>query len=308
MKKIAIIFGLILLLLSFNSCSDIKCLFKDCDDPEPDPIPEPQQQVYGKVGCYSASFNEAQGYGPRIYTLGNAYYDQKLNEEIYLQRNFYTGVPANVYLFREHSPQDKNSYAFSTGFIILGYYNLSYISNNFNDLGIAGLLAHEWGHRVQYVHNWSTGNPRMELEADAFSGYYMALAKQMSWNSIQGYFAYVHNTGDFYLNHPQHHGTPNQRLASAYLGVNTAVIAMQNNRPLSYVELHNVFMNEINNQILPNVAKLDVGEYDEKVKSTIENLSKIKIAEIAEGISTGEEVTYPDDLTNEEIEKLYPTE
>ncbi|MDO6435611.1 hypothetical protein Q4E93_33670 [Flavitalea sp. BT771] len=62
------------------------------------------------------------------------------------------------------------------------------------------------------------------LEADAFSGFYMDLAKQYAWSQIQSYYANVYSNGDYFFSDPSHHGTPDQRFQAAYLRVTTAIM------------------------------------------------------------------------------------
>lgn len=236
----------------------------NCDDDTPNPIngctnrssfnfnaaaTQDDGSCKSMIGCtgYANGFANSGMIGN---TFGNQYYDQKMNEEITIQSYFFNGVGATVFTLQEPSVYDRNAYATPDGKILFGVYMLYYIVQNYGELPIAGVLAHEWGHRVQYTYNWSLGNPAQELEADAFSGYYMALRKQWAWSQIQSYYANVYATGDYFFNSPTHHGTPNQRVTAAYLGVTTAINALQNNTHYSYSDLHSIFTNQIVNKIL----------------------------------------------------------
>jgi hypothetical protein len=265
--------------------------------------------VLGKVGCYAASYSTATGYGTRVGTsLGNPHHDQKMGEEVAIQRTFFNGVPANVWILYESSPQQKNAYATPDGHILFGYHMFSYLTQSYNELAVAGVLAHEWGHRTQFVLGWSTGNPGMELEADAFSGYYMALAKQWAWSQIQGYFANTYTSGDYNFNHPQHHGTPQQRLAAAYLGVNTAIQAMQRGRPFSYQELHTIFSQQIGSRVIAAAREQrpDSDAANEVLESVLTELNQLELEEIAAGRSRGSEVRYPSKLDFQGVRRLRP--
>ena len=275
----------------------------DCPTPV-DPVTQ-----LGKAGCYAASYNTGSGYGTSVgVTLGNAVYDQKMNEEVAIQRMFFNGVPANVWILYEASPREKNAYASPDGHILFGYHMFYYTVQSFNELAVAGILAHEWGHRTQFVHNWPTGNPGMELEADAFSGYYMAIAKQWAWSQIQGYYANTYATGDYFFNHPQHHGTPDQRLAAAYLGVNTAIEAMRQNRPLSYQELHALFTQQIGSRlVLPAGPRIQRQPAESGALGAFERaLDALPLESIAAGRSRGSEVRYPRPLSREDVLHLRP--
>lgn len=217
------------------------------------------REMFGCTG-YATGYSNS---GYLTNTLGDQFWDQKMIGEIGIQSNFFNGIPASVYVLVEPSPAQKNAYADpSQGRILFGYYMFYYTINTYGELPIAGILAHEWGHRVQQVYGWKnyTRGMQAELEADAFSGFYMALCKQFAWNSIQSYYQNVYATGDYNFNHPSHHGTGDQRLASAYYGVTVALDAIQNGKQYTYQELHTLFINEINAHIGQKTTK---GNYPE---------------------------------------------
>ena len=136
---------------------------------------------------------------------------------------------------------------------------------------MAGILAHEWGQpSTVFTTTGVYSRPEYkELEADAFSGFYMGLAKRWAWNQIQNYYANVYATGDYNFNSRQHHGTPSERVNAAYLGVQTAVYAMENRKQFTYAELHELFMDVLESKIAPRSADR---EYEEIVYP--ENLSE----------------------------------
>ncbi len=233
-------------------------------------------QMFGCVG-YAGGYSNSGSIGT---TLGDPYWDQKMNEEVFIQRNFFDGITASVFILNEGSPANKNAYANTNGQILFGYHMFYYTIQTYGELPVAGVLAHEWGHRTQFSFPWGySENSHKELEADAFSGYYMALAKQYAWGQIESYYANVYASGDYNFNHPSHHGTPNQRVAAAYFGVQTAIEALNNGIPFSYAELHTRFLTEIEQVI------------------TAGGFEPIEYVE----------VTYPEGLTKEYVEGLFPT-
>ena len=136
---------------------------------------------------------------------------------------------------------------------MFGFHMFYQTLQNDGELAIAGILAHEFGHRAQFHLDFTFANKRyLELEADAFAGYYMAIAKQYSWNNMSSFFNAMYRAGSSNYNSLDHHGTPNQRLAAAYFGVQVALEAMRKNTPLSYNDLHNIFTYEIENVIAFN--------------------------------------------------------
>jgi hypothetical protein len=219
-------------------------------------------------------------------TLGNAQNDQFMSGEVDNQRSFWQGVDATVYILYEDRQEDKNAYATPDGNILFGYDMFYYLVQQFSQLSdststplpVDGVLAHEWGHRVQFTLGWSDySQPDFkELEADFFSGYYLGLAKQWYWSQIQSYYNTIYSFGDYDYSSPQHHGTPQQRLNAAYAGLQTAVYELNNNVHYTYDQLHQIF-----NSKLPTDIATGTGR----------NLK---------------EVSYPSTLNRRQIERLYP--
>lgn len=147
-----------------------------------------------------------------------------------------------------------NALSHPLGFILYGINFANFaIMRTLSELPIAGVLAHEYAHQLQFYFNWM--NPTAptvrdsELEADAFSGYYMALAKGWAGAQLQSYFDFIFSLGEYNFNNPNHHGTPNQRLAAAYIGFNTGLSALQFQYQYSAPELHQIFVREIQNAL-----------------------------------------------------------
>lgn len=101
------------------------------------------------------------------------------------------------------------------------------------------VLAHEYGHQVQFGNglDYSTLTTaeltrRVELQADAFSGYYLAHAKGANLNrrEIRQFGQMSYNIGDCGFESAGHHGTPNQRLHSSEWGADLATDARNQRR------------------------------------------------------------------------------
>lgn len=228
-------------------------------------------------------------------TLGDPVYDRKMREEVANQRAFFQGVKAEVVILDEKHMELRNAYANSSGKIYFGKNMFFYTINHFNELAVAGILAHEWSHRVQYTYHWDKAleNPALELEADAMSGYYMALEKGFAWNQIDAYFRSTKNTGDYDVTSPQHHGTPNQRVAAAYLGVQLANETVKNGVAFTYEELHQ----HIIDSLRINVIRQQNGKIEKKSGSAIN--------EIALGNTSGKEIA-PPQLAAADRQKYHP--
>ncbi|CAM3069287.1 hypothetical protein SAMN05444355_10474 [Flavobacterium frigoris] len=88
----------------------------------------------------------------------------------------------------------------------------------------AMILAHEFGHQLQYTYNLpskpeNTARPN-ELEADGFAGYYMKrpTGYNASWTAAGPGFEFAYAIGDYNTTSAGHHGTPPQRRSAARLG------------------------------------------------------------------------------------------
>ena len=96
---------------------------------------------------------------------------------------------------------------------------------------VDGVHAHEFGHHVQYDlgllesrEETPENTRRMELMADAFGAYFSAHPRGSGFRAdrIAEIFEPSYLIGDCQFDSPGHHGTPNQRFASATWGANQA--------------------------------------------------------------------------------------
>ncbi|KRE38576.1 hypothetical protein ASG73_06535 [Janibacter sp. Soil728] len=91
-------------------------------------------------------------------------------------------------------------------------------------VGPRSILAHEYGHQVQYAHNLFESDltgpeatRRTELMADAYGAYFLVHARGEALNqkrTLDGLRA-SYLVGDCGFTNPGHHGTPNQRAGAA---------------------------------------------------------------------------------------------
>lgn len=99
------------------------------------------------------------------------------------------------------------------------------------DVGPRAVLAHEFGHHVQFEHGLfdnflpsPEATRRTELMADALSTYFSTHSRGLALNAKRVLQAestfYI--VGDCAFDYPGHHGTPNQRLRAATWGVDLA--------------------------------------------------------------------------------------
>ena len=118
-----------------------------------------------------------------------------------------------------------NAISYSTGKIYYGYAIYYDAKSKGGDIVNAMILAHEYGHQLQYIFglpsvNESTARPN-ELEADGFAGYYLRRPNgynQTSFTQIAAAYEFAQSIGDYQTNSPGHHGTPPQRRSAVRLG------------------------------------------------------------------------------------------
>ena len=286
-------------LFTASICILVGLLSWGCNTPtKPDPIaddPPRTVQRQSFTGCYAANASFSSIGCGVVNTFGSAFADSRFAAEVQLQSTFWQGVPATVVAFNECTPQEKNAYAGPDRVIRFGYFMHNELIAQYPDgLPVAGVLAHEWGHQIQFLFQWINANQRTakptELEADAFAGFYMGLAKGWAWGYINSYFNSVFSFGDYHFNSPNHHGTPNERLAAARLGFETAYSVSTTGRPLSYLELHALFRS-----ILPSasLAGQNVRDLPRDLIGVLSSPQIEEVRRVATGHGSGSDVTVP---------------
>ena len=98
------------------------------------------------------------------------------------------------------------------------------------DVAVTAVCAHEFGHILQYKLNLEpiilAGQrpvKRLELHADYLAGYYAGCLKLKKPTYPAAVFAtQQHSSGDWNVNSPKHHGTPDERAAAIVRGFEVA--------------------------------------------------------------------------------------
>lgn len=106
----------------------------------------------------------------------------------------------------------------------------AYTAIGYGDVAPRAILAHEFGHHIQFQlglftdENTPEATRRTELMADAYSAYYLSHARgaSMQWKRVQQFLVVFFNIGDCSFSSTNHHGTPTQRMAAAQFGYNVA--------------------------------------------------------------------------------------
>jgi hypothetical protein len=124
-----------------------------------------------------------------------------------------------------------------------------YTAIGFGDVAPQAILAHEFGHQVQFQLNVFSGEytpeatRRDELMADAYSAYYLSHARgaSMQWKRVKQFLQVFFNIGDCAETSLGHHGTPTQRMAAAEWAYNVANDAHKQGHILSCKEFTALF-------------------------------------------------------------------
>ncbi len=118
-----------------------------------------------------------------------------------------------------------NAISYSTGKIYYGYAIYYDAKAKGGNIVNAMILAHEYGHQLQYIYRIPTVNESTarahELEADGFAGYYLRRPNgynQSSFAAIAKAYEFAQSIGDYSTTSPGHHGTPAQRRSAVRLG------------------------------------------------------------------------------------------
>ncbi len=120
---------------------------------------------------------------------------------------------------------------------------IAYAEMGFSDVASKQIIAHEYGHHVQFAKNVNFGNSpeatrRTELMADAFSAYYLTHSRgeAMNWKRVKEFLVGFYLIGDCAFNNNGHHGTPNQRMRAAEYGNSLAEAAQKNGKIMTSAE------------------------------------------------------------------------
>lgn len=152
----------------------------------------------------------------------------------------------------------SDGFASSLGYIVIGDGLVQMISEIGFDPKVvwSSILAHEWGHQLQFANfgNWQYPTPpfngtpestRMtELEADFLTGFYLTHKRggTFNWKRIEDVLGAFYNIGDCSFESSGHHGTPDQRLASAEAGYEAAVGIKKKGHLPTQDEVHDLFL------------------------------------------------------------------
>ncbi|TXE06455.1 hypothetical protein [Algoriphagus aquimarinus] len=127
----------------------------------------------------------------------------------------------------------------------------AYSALGFDDVAPQAILAHEFGHHIQFqlglfdspITDPAEATRRTEMMADAYSAYYLSHARgaTMQWKRVQQFLEVFFNIGDCGFDNSGHHGTPLQRMAAAEWGYQVANTAKKQGQILTSEEFAALF-------------------------------------------------------------------
>jgi hypothetical protein len=127
-------------------------------------------------------------------------------------------------------------------------------------IGITVVLAHEWGHQIQFRHDYFT--PKVptrttELEADLIAGFYVGWARTLSQSDLGQVLDVLHGLGDKLYNDPSHHGTPPERKFMELWGYAMAKNAQMQGQMVTWDDLHNEARKQIGSMAALRASGID---------------------------------------------------
>ena len=182
-------------------------------------------------GCY-LGFGALGNLPDLRSSSGNPQLDRAMIAEIRKVDRIFGINPAYSY-FYDGSPQAYATteqlvdFPGTQGTIIFGL-NLidSELNSEYGGAAVAGIAAHEGGHIYQFFRLGQDLSARLQnrpttrefdLHADFLAGYYFA-ATGRTERSLVVFAEALFARGDYMYNHPQHHGTPDERVQAMRAG------------------------------------------------------------------------------------------
>lgn len=94
-------------------------------------------------------------------------------------------------------------------------------------LSVPAIMAHEFAHLVQFKRGVEIPTVQMELQADFMAGWYLGLRGRYVYTDVRPAFQAFFQIGDYDFNNPNHHGTPQQRLAAIQAGFSSSNLSFE---------------------------------------------------------------------------------
>lgn len=187
-------------------------------DSKPTTAVEPQQ---ADIGC--ALFSTALGAGTgcnQLLSSSGSLYDSQIQSEFQAQRTFFQLPAVSLRFLNDCTPNayaDPNSKSILLGVNLINQTLNAYRTQSdafFTLLPLYAVLAHEFGHQLQFEFGWmnrSDGVVQEELEADMWAGFYVGLRGLFSGYQVSQTIEQFYRIGSDDFFNPNWHGTSYQR-------------------------------------------------------------------------------------------------
>lgn len=178
------------------------------------------------IGCSLAAHNADFAHVQLLQSSGDQALDAAISQELTVLRGAFQANP----FFALYSGSASNN-AFATppdgthpnGKVVFG---LAMMSNELRQTGSSGftipiIMAHEFGHILQFQHGIHLSSKYQELQADYMAGWFLGNREQNvqgGMRAVAGSANRFFTLGDYAFNAPTHHGTPQERKAAILEG------------------------------------------------------------------------------------------
>jgi hypothetical protein len=262
-----------------------------------------------KGQCYSAGQNLPNS-GFIVQTSGYADLDKIVFQEINQLQQFF-GVKIDFFYLLEtynaNAMYDRRCNYNCNGSVFLGIKMLyNQLQKKHGIECVRAILAHEFGHCVQFLMNWNEFGKRPELHADYMAGYYTGKMYNYSEDQINSLFKEFYSMGDYNYWTTDHHGTAIERKCAFEEGYyfakeNNTTVQLANSYGIQYVTANNpcavrkykAAVQQYQNEIQRRTAQLekDIKESNVgSIKFTAKDSKKYKVVTIN---GLGQKVVYP---------------
>ena len=149
-------------------------------------------------------------------TTGDPQLDQRFNEEGYMLYRVFNVSP-NLLIFDDRG--SSNAFALPVGPTGTVCFGIGLIRDELwrrGEHALAGIMAHEFAHILQFQHGCPLGGRDRELHADFLAGYYLSRKGYFTRTNIFAFAQSLFEKGDYW--DPSHHGTPDERVAAMMEG------------------------------------------------------------------------------------------
>lgn len=172
------------------------------------------------LGAASATPFNTGSYGG--YKTSKMYQGQVYIEWAVPNLKWFFGVNPTVYNWRGNNTNNMLAYS-NPNRVFIGETWWNSMLNNYDAYAAKAIIAHEFGHILQYENNWYWASGKnQEIGADFFAGYWLAsdVGQNISWADAATTFQNFYDIGSGVT-----HGTSTERLAAVKLGYYTGFYA-----------------------------------------------------------------------------------